>query len=74
MARHVEGNLSGKGLRLALVVARFNEAITERLLAGALDCLHRHGVEDDRITVLRVPGAFEIPLAADSLERIAGST
>lgn len=57
-----EGALNGDGLRIALVVARFNELITDRLLAGAEDALRRHGVAD--IDVVRVPGALELPLAA----------
>ena len=57
-----EGALNGDGLRIALVVARFNELITDRLLAGAEDALRRHGVAN--IDVVRVPGALELPLAA----------
>src|SRR2546425_6230951 len=63
----VEGNLDGKGLRIALVVSRFNDFVSQRLLEGALDCLRRHGVADKDITVARVPGAFEIPVAARRL-------
>lgn len=65
--RVIEGNLDGKGLRIALVASRFNDFISERLLEGALDCLRRHGVGDKDITVVRVPGAFEIPVAARRL-------
>ena len=65
--RMVEGNLDGKGLRIALVAGRFNDFIVERLLEGALDCLRRHGVADKDLTVARVPGAFEIPVAARRL-------
>jgi 6,7-dimethyl-8-ribityllumazine synthase len=65
--RTVEGNLDGKGLRIALVVSRFNDFISARLLDGALDCLRRHGVADKDMTVVRVPGAFEIPVAARRL-------
>ena len=65
--RVVEGNLDGKGLRIALVVSRFNDFISERLLQGALDCLRRHGVAEPDMTVARVPGAFEIPAAARRL-------
>ena len=61
------GNLSGTGLRVALVCSRFNELITERLLAGARDGLVRHGVDAGSITEAWVPGAFEIPLAAAAL-------
>lgn len=62
--KSIEGELSAKGLRAALVVGRFNSFITERLVEGAKDCLVRHGANDEDITVIRVPGAFEIPVAA----------
>jgi len=65
--RIVEGKLQGAGLKFALVVSRFNAFITERLLEGALDCLKRHGVNDPDLTVVRVPGAWEIPLTAKRL-------
>jgi 6,7-dimethyl-8-ribityllumazine synthase len=63
----LEGKLAGEGLKIALVVSRFNSFITERLVEGALDCLRRHGVADTDLTMLRVPGAWEIPLAAKKL-------
>ena len=63
----LEGSLLTGDDRAAIVVARFNDLITERLLAGALDTLKRHGLADDRITVIRVPGSFELPLAAQRL-------
>ena len=66
-ARIVTGNLDGKGLRIGLVVSRFNDFISERLLQGALDCLMRHGVLEQDILIVRVPGAFEIPVAARRL-------
>ncbi|HAU31683.1 MAG: 6,7-dimethyl-8-ribityllumazine synthase [Desulfotomaculum sp. 46_296] len=59
-----EGNLIGQGLKFGVVVGRFNEFITNRLLSGALDTLKRHGVADDDIEVAWVPGAFEIPAVA----------
>src|SRR3954469_10470474 len=62
-----EGNLRGDGLRVALVCARFNEFITERLLTGAKDGLIRHGVDEASITVAWAPGAFELPLVAQRL-------
>ena len=62
-----EGGLTGAGLRIGLVVGRFNGTIGERLLAGALDGLRRHGVSDDSVDVAWVPGAFEIPLVAKRL-------
>ncbi|HHQ47408.1 MAG TPA: 6,7-dimethyl-8-ribityllumazine synthase [Acidobacteria bacterium] len=63
----VEGMLEASGLRFALVVSRFNEAITSRLQDGAVDCLLRHGAEEENITVFRVPGAWEIPMVANRL-------
>jgi 6,7-dimethyl-8-ribityllumazine synthase len=62
-----EGKLSGKGLRFALVVGRFNELISLRLYEGALDCLRRHDVDDSAIDTAYVPGAFELPLVARKL-------
>lgn len=59
-----EGHLMGQGLKFGVVVGRFNEFITNRLLSGALDTLKRHGVADDDIEVAWVPGAFEIPTVA----------
>jgi 6,7-dimethyl-8-ribityllumazine synthase len=63
----LEGKLAGEGLKIALVVSRFNAFITERLVEGALDCLRRHGVADTGLTMVRVPGAWEIPLVAKRL-------
>jgi len=68
--RVFEGVLKGEGLRLALVVSRFNEFISSKLLSGAWDCLTRHGVADKDIDVAWVPGAFEIPMVA---AKLAGS-
>lgn len=62
MAKVYEGNLVGTGLRIGIVVGRFNEFITSKLLGGALDALKRHGVEENDVEVAWVPGAFEIPL------------
>ncbi len=67
MKKVLEGNLIGSGLKFAIVVARFNEFINGRLLSGAEDALKRHGVSEDDITVIWVPGAFEIPLTAQKL-------
>lgn len=61
------GQRRGEGLRVALVCSRFNELVTERLLAGASDGLLRHGVDEASVTVAWVPGAFELPLAAARL-------
>ena len=58
----IEGALQGEGLRVAVAVARFNSFITDRLLGGALDGLRRHGVADGDTTVVRVPGAWELPV------------
>ncbi len=63
----IEGNLVAKGVRIGIVATRFNEFIVGKLLSGALDGLKRHGVEEEEITLLWVPGAFEIPLAAKKM-------
>ena len=67
MARILEGHLDATGIRIALVVARWNEAVTSRLLAGAEDALQRHGADRETLTVARVPGSWELPLAATRL-------
>lgn len=67
MPKIIQGDLSAKGLKFAIVAARFNDFITSRLLDGALDGLQRHGAADGDIDVLKVPGAYEIPLAAKAL-------
>jgi 6,7-dimethyl-8-ribityllumazine synthase len=63
----IEGTLNAKGLRFALVVSRFNDFINGKLLDGALDALSRHGADEDKISIVRVPGSFEIPLMAKKL-------
>jgi 6,7-dimethyl-8-ribityllumazine synthase len=65
--RLLEGYLQAQGMRFALVVSRFNEFISSKLLEGALDALRRHGSDLDECTVVWVPGAFEIPLTAQTL-------
>ena len=70
MAHTYEGSLDASRLRVAIVAARFNETIGKRLVEGALDCLRRHGAADADISVTWVPGAFELPIAA---QRIAAS-
>ncbi len=67
MPTTIEGGFNAKGLRFAIVASRFNETMVSRLLAGALDCLQRHGAADGDITVVRVPGAWEIPGVARRL-------
>ncbi|HAJ97184.1 MAG TPA: 6,7-dimethyl-8-ribityllumazine synthase [Ruminococcus sp.] len=63
----LEGMYEGKGLKIAIVASRFNEFIVTKLVGGAEDCLRRHGVEEDDISLAWVPGAFEIPLVAKKL-------
>ena len=63
----IEGNLTGNGRKVAIVAARFNSLIVERLVEGAVDALVRHGVSTDDITLVRVPGAFEVPLVVRKL-------
>lgn len=63
----IEGNLVAEGLKVGIVVGRFNEFIVSRLLGGALDGLKRHGVAEDNIEVAWVPGAFELPLVAKKM-------
>lgn len=62
MIKTLEGNFQGKGKKFAIVLSRFNNFISERLLEGALDCLFRHGVEEKDIMIVKTPGAFEIPV------------
>src|SRR5699024_12770028 len=66
-AKIFEGKLIGTGLKIGIVVSRFNEFITGKLLSGAEDALTRHGVNVNDVTIVWVPGAFEIPLAAKKL-------
>lgn len=61
----LEGHLDAKGMRFALVVPRFNDLVCERLLAGAIDCLERHGATAESRSIARVPGAWEVALVAD---------
>ena len=67
MSKVTEGQLDAKGLRFAILVARFNSFITERLLAGALDALKRHGCADSDIEIVKVPGSWEMPLICREL-------
>ena len=65
--KEINGFLQADGLKFAIVVSRFNDFITNKLLDGAVDCLLRHGADDNNITVVRVPGAFEIPFVAKAV-------
>jgi len=67
--KEIQGQLDARGLKFALVVSRFNELITSRLLAGALDALRRLGAEEKNLLVVRVPGSFEIPQVALKLAK-----
>lgn len=67
MATFVDGDLRAAGMRIAIVCARFNSLVTDRLVAGALDALARYGVSDSDVLVARVPGSLEIPLVARKL-------
>jgi 6,7-dimethyl-8-ribityllumazine synthase len=63
----IEGEVSGKGLKFCIVASRFNDFITTKLIDGAVDALRRHGTAEKDITVIRVPGAFEIPMTVKRL-------
>ncbi|HEX9985158.1 MAG TPA: 6,7-dimethyl-8-ribityllumazine synthase [Thermoanaerobaculia bacterium] len=67
MPRSFEGDLNAEGLRVGIVASRFNDEIVGGLLSGALECLRRHGAHEERLSVYRVPGAFEIPTLAAKL-------
>ena len=69
MAKILEGKLIAKGLKFGIVLSRFNNFISDRLLEGALDALQRSGAEEGDCSVVRVPGAFEIPLAAKKMAK-----
>jgi 6,7-dimethyl-8-ribityllumazine synthase len=63
----IEGKLTAQGLNIAIVAARFNDFVVENLIGGAVDYLTRHGLEPEKLTLVRVPGAFELPLACQKL-------
>jgi 6,7-dimethyl-8-ribityllumazine synthase len=65
----IEGDLSAKGLRFAIIVGRFNSFISDRLLAGAVDALTRSGCAEENITIIRVPGSWEMPVVARELAK-----
>jgi len=69
MPEVIEGKLSAKGKKIGIIVSRFNDFISEKLLSGAIDCLIRSGAIDSDITVARVPGSFEIPLIAKKMAK-----
>lgn len=62
-----EGKLTAEGLKVGIIVSRFNEFITSKLLSGSIDCLKRHGAKEDNIEICWVPGAFEIPVIAKKM-------
>lgn len=72
MTREMQGDTNGAGLRIGIVVAKFNDFFTSKLQEGAMAALTSHGVRDDDITVLSVPGAFEIPLVAKKMADSGG--
>jgi len=72
MIKTIEGNLRVQNARFCLVVSRFNSFVVESLLAGAIDTLKRHGAEDADLTLVRVPGAFEMPVACERLAAKGG--
>ena len=65
--KKIEGNLDAGGHKFGIVVSRFNDFLTDKLLGGAVDCLVRHGANESDLTVVRVPGAFEVPYAANKM-------
>ena len=69
MVRVIEGKLDARGMKIGIIVSRFNNFITEKLLDGALDGLKSHGAEDSKISIVHVPGAFEIPLLAQRMAK-----
>lgn len=69
MPNIVEGQLSAEGLRFAIIMSRFNDFICSRLVDGAMDALLRHGADEEEVSLVKVPGAFEIPFAAKRLSQ-----
>jgi 6,7-dimethyl-8-ribityllumazine synthase len=67
--KEIGGTLEAKGLKFGIVVARFNDFLTRQLLAGALDCFKRHGAKEEDVTVVWVPGSYELPLIVQQLAR-----
>jgi len=69
MVKTLEGNLDASKLKVALIVSRFNELVAKGLVDGAVDCLTRHGAKETNINLIKVPGAFEIPLIAQKIAK-----
>lgn len=67
MPKVLEGTITAENFKFAVIVSRFNDFISSKLVEGAMDALKRHGVNDDNVTLVKVPGAFEIPIAAKRL-------
>ena len=67
MPKTLEGKISAEGLRFAIIVSRFNDFISSKLVEGAMDALNRHGAGEEKISLVKVPGSFEIPLVAKRL-------
>jgi 6,7-dimethyl-8-ribityllumazine synthase len=67
MPKILEGKISAEGFRFAIIVSRFNDFISSKLVEGALDALRRHGGSEEQVSLVKVPGAFEIPMAAKKL-------
>lgn len=67
MSEKIEGEIVGQEVKIAIVISRFNDFVTQRLLSGAYDCLQRHGGSSDNITEIWVPGSFEIPMTAQKI-------
>ena len=72
MSQQIEGTLDGSGLRFAIIVSRFNNFLTDRLLQGALEALKTHAVEEEHTIVVKVPGSFELPQAAREIAARGG--
>ncbi len=69
MPKIFEGKISAEGFRFAIIVSRFNDFITSKLVEGAMDALRRHGVDEEKVSLIKVPGSFEIPATAKRLAK-----
>jgi len=69
MPKILEGKISAEGFRFAIIVSRFNDFITSKLVEGAMDALRRHGVDEEKVSLIKVPGSFEIPAVAKRLAK-----